>query len=164
MGETVEVFISILFFGGLFFLDSWAWGRVGQRLGYSFWAFALTLWAIVFAVISILLLGLLIHVGNETLELIIGIAYYGGFFLVCGWLWGRIARKLGHSFWAHALTFWLGPITILLLLVWAHAFIFFLVPFTLLMPTISLLYLGFRRERRKTPAISSPETPSTDSP
>ncbi|MCK5553852.1 MAG: hypothetical protein KAJ09_11950, partial [Deltaproteobacteria bacterium] len=141
MGETVEVFISILFFGGLFFLDSWAWGRIGQRLGYSFWAFALTLWAIVFAVISILLLGLLIHVGNETLELIIGIAYYGGFFLVCGWLWGRIARKLGHSFWAHALTFWLGPITILLLLVWAHAFIFFLVPFTLLMPTISLLYL-----------------------
>jgi hypothetical protein len=138
MGETVEVFISILFFGGLFFLDSWAWGRVGQRLGYSFWAFALTLWAIVFAVISILLLGLLIHVGNETLELIIGIAYYGGFFLVCGWLWGRIARKLGHSFWAHALTFWLAPITI--------------------------LYLGFRRKTRQSSVALRPDTSQTDSP
>jgi hypothetical protein len=138
MGETVEVFISILFFGGLFFFDSWAWGRVGQRLGYSFWAFALTLWAIVFAVISILLMGLLIRVGNETLELIIGIAYYAGFFLACGWLWGRIARKLGHSFWAHALTFWLAPIT--------------------------LLYLGFRRKSLPSSEDFRPDTSQTDSP
>lgn len=162
MGEAVEVIISILIFGGWFFFLSWAWGRVGHKLGYSFWAFAVTFWVIVFAILSILLLGLKIRAGNETLELIIGISYYGGFFSLCGWLWGRIARRLGHSLWIHAFTFWLGPITILLLLVWAHAFIFFLVPFTLLMPGISLLYLGFRPERRP-PAISSPETSSTDS-
>lgn len=42
MGETVEVIISILFFGGWLFFLSWAWGRVGHKLGYSFWAFALT--------------------------------------------------------------------------------------------------------------------------
>jgi hypothetical protein len=138
MGETVEVIISVLFFGGLFFLDNWAWGRVGHKLGYSFWAFALTFWAIVFAIISILLLGLLIRLGHETLELVIGVSYYGGFFFLCGWLWGRIARKLGHSFWAHALTFWLAPIT--------------------------LLYLGFRRKIHPKSMDSVPETSPTDSP
>lgn len=137
MGETAEVIMSILFFGGLFFLDSWAWGRVGHKLGYSFWVFALTFWALVFTIISILLLGLLIRLGNETLELVVGISYYGGFFLLSGWLWGRIARKLGHSFWAHALTFWLAPIT--------------------------LLYLGFRREKRETSVDTAPETPSDNS-
>ncbi len=164
MGETVEVIISILIFGGFLFFLSWAWGRVGHKLGYSFWAFALTFWVIVLAILSILLLGLKIRAGSETLELIIGVSYYGGFFLLCGWLWGRKARRLGHSFWIHAFTFWLGPITILLLLVWAHAIIFFLVPFTLLMPAISLLYLGFTRKRRQLPAVSPPGVPSSDSP
>ncbi len=163
MGETVEVIIAIVFFGGWLFFLNWAWGRVGRRLGYSFWAFALTFWVILLALISILLLGLKIRVGNETLELIIGVSYYGGFFLLCGWSWGRIARKLGRSFWIHAFTFWLGPITIILLLVWAHAFIFFLVPITLLMPAISLLYLGFRRGKRQTSMDSAPEESSTDS-
>jgi hypothetical protein len=137
MGETVEIIISILFFGGLFFMDSWAWGRVGHKLGYFFWAFALTLWAIVLAIISILLLGLLIRVGNETLELVIGVSYYGGFFLLCGWIWGAVARKLGHSFWVHALTFWLAPITV--------------------------LYLGFRRREPKSSMDFPPETAPTDS-
>jgi hypothetical protein len=170
MGETVEVIISIVFFGGWLFFLSWAWGRVGYKLGYSFWAFALTFGVILFAIISILLLGLKmlealhIYVGNETLELIIGISYYGGFFLLCGCLWGRIARKLGHSFWIHAFTFWLGPITIIILVVWRHAFIFFLVPIiTLLMPAISLLYLGFRRGKKQTSMDSAPEESSTDS-
>lgn len=116
---------------------SWAWGRVGHKLGYSFWAFALTFWVIVFAIISILLLGLRIRVGNETVELIIGVSYYGGFLLLSGWLWGRVTRKLGHSFWPHALTFWLAPIT--------------------------LLYLGFRRERQESPVNSAPQESSTDS-
>jgi hypothetical protein len=137
MGETVEVIISILIFGGWLFFLSWAWGRVGHKLGYSFWAFALTFWVIVFAIISILLLGLRIRVGNETLELIIGASYYGGFLLLSGWIWGRVARRLGHSFWAHALTFWLAPIT--------------------------LLYLGFRRERRRSSVEVAPEAPSTNS-
>ncbi|MFQ5843018.1 MAG: hypothetical protein ACE5I8_11340 [Thermodesulfobacteriota bacterium] len=110
---------------------------MGHKLGYSFWAFALTFWVIVFAIISILLLGLRIRVGNETVELIIGVSYYGGFLLLSGWLWGGVARKLGHSFWPHALTFWLAPIT--------------------------LLYLGFRRERQESPVNSAPEESSTDS-
>jgi hypothetical protein len=137
MGETGEVIISILFFGGLFFFDSWAWGRVGRKLGYSFWAFALTLWALVFVIISILLLGLLIRVGHETVELIIGICYYVGFFVLCGWLWGKIAKKLGHSFWVHALTFWLAPVT--------------------------LLYLGFSRERGPIPSSPGPDSVGFDS-
>ncbi len=137
MGETAEVIISILFFGGWLFFLSWAWGRVGHKLGYSFWAFALTFWVILFAIISILLLGLKIRVGNETLELIIGISYYGGFLILSGWIWGRVARRLGHSFWVHAFTFWLAPIT--------------------------LLYLGFRRGKRETSMDSAPEELSTDS-
>jgi hypothetical protein len=137
IGETVEVIISILIFGGWLFFLSWAWGRVGHKLGYSFWAFALTFWVIVFAIISILLLGLRIRVGNEILELIIGSSYYGGFLLLSGWIWGRVARRLGHSFWTHALTFWLAPIT--------------------------LLYLGFRRERRRSSVEPAPEAPSTNS-
>jgi uncharacterized membrane protein len=137
MGETVEIIISILFFGGLFLLDSWAWGRVGHKLGYSFWAFALTLWAIVLAIISILLLGLLIRVGNETLELIIGVSYYGGFFLLCGWIWG--------------------------LLIWGPAFIFLLVPITLFLPAISILYLGFRRTGPKASMDFPSETSPSDS-
>ncbi len=163
MGETVEVIISIVFFGGWLFFLSWAWGRVGYKLGYSFWAFVLTFWAIVLAIISIILLGLGIRVGNETLDRIIGISYYGGFFLLCGWLWGRIARKLGRSFWIHAFAFWLGPITIILLVVRGHAFIFFLVPIiTLLMPAISLLYLGFRRGKRQSSAEPAPEGSSAN--
>ncbi len=137
MGETAEVIISILFFGGWLFFLSWAWGRVGHKLGYSFWAFALTFWVILFAIISILLLGVKIRVGNETLELIIGISYYGGFLILSGWIWGRVARRLGHSFWVHAFTFWLAPIT--------------------------LLYLGFRRGKRETSMDSAPEEFSTDS-
>jgi hypothetical protein len=164
MGETVEVIISIAFFGGWLFFLSWAWGRVGYKLGYSFWAFALTFGAILLAIISILLLGLTIRMANETLDRIIGISYYGGFFLLCGWLWGRVARKLGRSFWIHAFAFWLGPITIILLVVRGHAFIFFLVPIiTLLMPAISLLYLGFRREKRETSMDSAPEVSSDNS-
>ncbi len=137
MGETVEVTISILFFGGWLFFLSWAWGRVGQKLGYSFWAFALTFWVILCAIISILVLGLKISVGHETLELVIGLSYYGGFFLLSGWLWGKVARKLGHSFWAYALTFWLAPVT--------------------------LLFLGFRREKLQSPVDSSPEASSSNS-
>jgi hypothetical protein len=110
---------------------------VGRKLGYSFWAFALTLWAVIFAIVSILLLGLLIRLGSETLELVIGISYYGGFFLLCGWIWGKVARKLGHSFWAHALTFWLAPITV--------------------------LYLGFRRMERQSFMESTSEAAPSDS-
>jgi hypothetical protein len=138
MGETVEVMISVLFFGGWLFFLSWAWGRVGYKMGYSFWAFALTFWVIIFAIISIILLGLRIHVGHETLELVIGVSYYGGFFILSGWAWGGVARKLGHSFWAYGLTFWLAPVT--------------------------LLYLGFRREKRQTPVDSSQEETSRNSP
>ena len=138
MGETVEVGISVLFFGGWLFFLSWAWGRVGNKLGYSFWVFALTLWVIIFAIISIILLGLRIHVGHETLELVIGVSYYGGFFILSGWIWGKVARKLGYSFWAYALTFWLAPIT--------------------------LLYLGFKREKRQIPVDSSPEESNRNSP
>jgi hypothetical protein len=138
MGETVEVIISILIFGGWLFFLSWAWGRVGDKLGYSFWAFALTFWVIVLAILSILLLGLKIRVGNETLELIIGVSYYVGFLILSAWIWGKVARRLGHSFWVHVLTFWLAPIT--------------------------LLYLGFKRKRRQTPAVSAPEASSSDSP
>ena len=137
MGETIEVIISIVFFGGWLFFLSWAWGRVGYKLGYSFWAFALTFWVIVLAVISTLLLGLTIRVGNETLESIIGISYYGGFLILSGWIWGKVARRLDHSFWAHALTFWLAPIT--------------------------LLYLGFRRGKRQTSLGSAPGESSADS-
>jgi hypothetical protein len=75
--------------------------------------------------------------GNETLELVIGISYYGGFFLLCGWIWGKVARKLGHSFWAHAFTFWLAPITV--------------------------LYLGFSREKQKPSMESTPEAAPSDS-
>lgn len=134
MGETVEITISILFFGGWLFFLSWAWGRVGHKLGYPFWAFALSFWAIVLAIISILLLGLMIRVGHETVELIIGISYYGAFLLFSAWVWGKIAKKLGHSFWAHALTFWLAPIT--------------------------LLYLGFKREKRPFLSDAAPEAPA----
>lgn len=138
MGETVEVIISILIFGGWLFFLSWAWGRVGDKLGYSFWVFALTFWVIVLAILSILLLGLKIRVGNETLELIIGVSYYVGFLILSAWIWGKVARKLGHSFWVHVLTFWLAPIT--------------------------LLYLGFKRQRRQPPAVSAPEASSSNSP
>ena len=137
MGETVEITISILFFGGWLFFLSWAWGRVGNKLGYSFWAFALSFWAIVLAIISILLLGLMIHVGHETVELVIGISYYGAFFLLSAWIWGKVARKLGHSFWVHALTFWLAPIT--------------------------LLYLGFRRAKPPVLSDSAPEACASNS-
>ena len=142
MGETVEVIISIVFFGGWLFFLSWAWGRVGYKLGYSFWAFVLTFWAIVVAIFAIFLLSFMMfsalntYVGNETLELIIEVLYLGGFLILSGWIWGRVARKLGHPFWVHALTFWLAPIT--------------------------LLYLGFRRGKRQSSAEPAPEGSSAN--
>jgi len=66
MGETVEVIISIVFFGGWLFFLSWAWGRVGYKLGYSFWAFVLTFWAIVLAIFAIFLLSFMMFSALNT--------------------------------------------------------------------------------------------------
>jgi hypothetical protein len=170
MGETVEVIIAILFIGGLLFLLSWASGRVGYKLGYSFWASVFSFLVIVLAILSLVVLSLKIfvalhkYVGNETLEVIIEVSYIAGTFLVCGLIWGTVAKKLGHSFWVHASAFWVPPITIGLLLAWANPFIFFFAPITLLIPPISLLYLGFRRTMRHAHEDSTSETPPSDSP